>query len=710
MNTHYLRAVVLLVLESFAGICVAADRPDIVIADFEGSDYGEWKVAGEAFGKAPARGTLPGQMHVEGYEGQGLVNSFTGGDRPTGTLTSPVFKVRKSNISFLIGGGYHPEKTCINLLVDGKIVRTATGPNSQPGGSERLEWQTWDVSRFQEQSAVIQIVDTATGGWGHINVDQIVQSDGQRGAVHTSSTINVYNRYLHLPVKNKAPMRRMKLAIDGRTVREFDIELADNKPDFFAFVDLAAFRGKRLTFETVIAAGSLTSSLIATSDELPDAASLYREPIRPQFHFTSRRGWLNDPNGLVYYEGRWHLFYQHNPYGWSWGNMHWGHATSRDLFRWQEQPIALYPPKYGDWCFSGSAIVDKQNTSGWKKGDRDVLVAAFSSTGRGECIVYSNDGGQTWTEHEGNPVVRHKGRDPRLLWHEPTTSWVIAVYTEDGGGQAIAFYTSKNLKEWTYASRIEGFFECPDLVELPVDGDPTKTRWVLYAADGKYLIGDFDGRKFTKESGKHTLWQGNFYAAQTFSNAPEGRCIQIGWARGAEFPGMPFNQQMNVPVELTLRTTEEGPRLFAVPVEELVGLYGRSHRLGSIALEADSKNPLAGVRAELIELIGRFEPGDAREFGFMLRGTKVTYDVKKQSLTVGNVTAPLALRDGRVKLQILVDRGSIEVFGNSGRVAIAAHALAKEDNREFALWTRGAKINVPLLVVNELTGTWTNGK
>jgi fructan beta-fructosidase len=216
--------------------------------------------------------------------------------------------------------------------------------------------------------------------------------------------------------------------------------------------------------------------------------------------------------------------WQHNAFGWDWGNVHWGHAVSKDPVHWKELPVALYPRAYGDWAFSGSAVVDRANTSGFQKGAAPVLVAAYTSTGRGEYIAFSNDRGRTWSENEKNPVVRHRGRDPRLLWHTPSKRGVMAVYDE-GKGQAIAFHTSPDLKKWAYQSKIDGFYECPDLVELPVDGNPKKRKWVLYAADGQYLVGDFDGQKFTKESGKHQLWHGNFYAAQTFSNAPDGRGV-----------------------------------------------------------------------------------------------------------------------------------------------------------------------------------------
>src|ERR1700685_4407740 len=194
-----------LLLSLFVTPVIAADRQDILIADFEGDTYGEgWKTTGTAFGKGPAKGTLPNQMPVSGYLGKGLVNSYLGGDDSTGTLTSPAFKIERKNLNFLVGGGKFPGKTCVNLLVDGKIVRTATGPNDKPGGSERLDWHTWDVSEFEGMEAVIEIVDNAKGGWGHINADHFVLSDAKKQAELIARIIAIDKKYLHLPVKNGA--------------------------------------------------------------------------------------------------------------------------------------------------------------------------------------------------------------------------------------------------------------------------------------------------------------------------------------------------------------------------------------------------------------------------------------------------------------------------------------------------------------------------
>ncbi len=700
----------------------AADRADILVADFEGDTYGDgWKATGTAFGTGPAKGTLPGQMPVSGYLGKGLVNSFKGGDAGTGTLTSPEFKVERPYMNFLIGGGKHA-KTCVNLLVGGKAVRTATGPNDKDGGSEHLDWHTWDVTDLEGKTAVIEIIDDEKGGWGHITVDHIVQSDAKKQAAVMTRAFDIDKPYLQLPVKNGAPMRRVKFVVGKETVREFDIELALGAPDFWVTADVTAFKGKTLTVEVMLPSDAKLADLIVASDTWANADKVYTEKHRPLFHFTSRVGWLNDPNGLVYADGEWHLFYQHNPFGREWGNMHWGHATSKDLFRWKEEPVALYPKKHGDWAFSGSAVVDKENTSGWGTKEQPPLVLAYTSTGRGECIAFSTDKGRTWKEYDKNPVVKHVGRDPKLVWHEPTKKWVMAVYTEADKKQWIAFHTSPDLKAWTFASRIEGFFECPDLFPLTDEYDKKRaTKWVLYAADGKYLLGDFDGKTYTPDfKDKKQLWYGNFYAAQTFDNTPprgpraSGGRIQIGWAQGVTFPGMPFNQQMTVPVELQLNSYTGEPLLFAEPLVSLRSLreVQPAYELHATAKEREFRSVKDAVT--LADELDAFDvelivgPGEAAGFTLDLRGTALVYDAKKNTLTCKGVSVPLPKRDELIgfRLRVLVDRGSIEVFAERGRVAMSVAALPAEKNRKLQIIPKGGEVTIRYATVHRLKSAW----
>jgi fructan beta-fructosidase len=508
-----------------------------------------------------------------------------------------------------------------------------------------------------------------------------VDRDSQIPVKAVARQIRIEKRYLNFPVKTGAAKRHMAVIVDGQVVREFDIELADAAPDFWVFLDVSRWHGKTATLRVDrLPEGSGALQAIEPGDSIKGSENLYHERLRPQFHFTTRRGWINDPNGLVFFQGEYHLFYQLNPYGWGDAQKHWGHAVSPDLVHWTELPIALYPRRYGDDCWSGSAVVDWANTSEFKTGAEPPLVAAYTSTGRGECIVYSNDRGRTWAEFDGNPVVKHRGRDPRLLWYAPGKHWVMALYDEVDKTRNIAFYTSPDLKHWTFASRIEGFYECPDLFELPVDGNATDRKWVLTAASSEYMIGQFDGRRFTPETPKLPGQRGDaMYAAQTFSDIPasDGRRIQIGWGRCAT-PGMPFNQMMTFPCELTLHATPDGPRLFWQPVREIESLHGKKFTWDAQPLK-QGENLLAKVEGGQLDIAAEIEPGSAREIRFRLNGLDVRYDVPSHELTCGSQRAPLPLINGHITLRILVDRTSIEAFGNGGAVYMPMAHVAKRN-------------------------------
>ena len=718
LSAHFLHLKIslgLAVLGALLPGVLVAGQPDKVVADFEGPDYGEWQVTGEAFGAGPAAGALPGQMAVEGFLGKGLVNSFHGGDPSTGTLTSPAFKLERKFIQFLIGGGKFAGQTCMNLLVDGKVVRTATGPNDQPGGSERLDWQSWEVEEFLGKPAVIQILDRATGGWGHITVDQITQTDRKRpeAQVDARRDFVIAKRYLHLPIRNGSTKRHVTVFVGGKELEKDEMELADGTADWWAFLDVSAWQGQTLTLQVDRLPGESTAlSAIEQSDTIPDAAGLYHEALRGQFHFSSRRGWNNDPNGLVYFGGEYHLFYQHNPFGWDWGNMHWGHAVSGDLVHWREMGDVLAPDALGP-MFSGSAVVDRGNTSGLGTAGKDPLVLIYTAAGNPsvQCLAASPDG-RVFTKYAGNPVlpqITGGNRDPKVFWHAPTHKWVMVLYVELNKVHTIHFFSSTNLKDWKYLSRVEGFFECPDFFELPVRGGgaDAKTRWVLTAASSEYEVGQFDGTTFTPQTGKLPGHRGKgFYAAQTFSDIPaaDGRRVQIGWLQTAT-RGMSFNQSMTIPLELQLMATAQGPRLTWTPVKELVGLRAKTHRLKPLTLAAEGTNPLRGVRAELLELRAEFAPGEA-ETVFTLRGATIVYDGKKQELSVNGHRTAAALRDGRQRLTIYCDRTALEVFASDGLTYVPMPYNAPAEEREVGVKVTGGAVPFSVLEVHELKSAW----
>jgi sucrose-6-phosphate hydrolase SacC (GH32 family) len=545
----------------------------------------------------------------------------------------------------------------------------------------------------------------------------VAAQEGQAVA-NKSREFSLEKKYLNLPVKNGAEERLVNLSIDNTVVREFEIELAPDEPDFWVFLDIGQFKGKKavLRIDKYDIAKSKGFDSIYQADTYIGQETIYREKFRPQFHFTSRRGWNNDANGMVYNDGEYHLFYQHNPYGWKWGNMTWGHAVSTDMVHWTELGDAIHPDRLGT-IFSGSAVVDIDNTAGFQTGNEKVIVCIYTSAGgtnpmsKGQpftqSIAYSNDRGRTWNIYEHNPVLGHingSNRDPKVIWHEPTHQWVMALYLDD---KTMGFLTSKDLRSWDLQSRLKCFHECPELFALPVDGDENNKKWILYGGSGDYLIGDFDGKQFISQTGPIRFHYGNcFYASQTFNNIPteDGRRIQMAWGRVA-MPQMPFNQMMLFPVTLTLRTTDEGPRMFAEPIREIENLHKRQWKWRSTMLEP-ADNLLSGVSGELFHLRAELRIDNARETGFVIRDIPVVYDVQKQELSCQGKAALLKPSGDKIRLELLVDRTSIEIFGNGGRVYMPMGVILADNSKSLGIFTKGGNMLVESMELFELSSIW----
>jgi fructan beta-fructosidase len=534
-------------------------------------------------------------------------------------------------------------------------------------------------------------------------------------------------RYLNFPVKNGADKRLIRLVIDEKVVREFDIELAPDEADFWVFLDIKQFGGKKaiLRIDKYEPAKSKGFDSIYQADTFIGEENLYRENLRPQFHFTSRRGWNNDSNGMVYYDGEYHLFYQHNPYGWKWGNMTWGHAVSKDMAHWTELGDAIHPDRLGT-IFSGSAVVDVNNTAGFQTGDEKVIVCIYTSAGgtnpmsKGQpftqSIAYSNDRGRTWKVYEGNPILGHingSNRDPKVIWHVPTGQWVMALYLDK---RTMGFLTSGDLKSWEFQSELKCFHECPELFELPVDGDENykrdpasrESKWILYGGSGEYLLGSFDGRQFKSQAGPVPFHYGNcFYASQTFNNIPknDGRRIQMAWGRVA-MPEMPFNQMMLFPVTLSLRTTEEGLRMLARPIREIERLYKRKWQWKNKIIKPGD-NLLSELSGELFHILVELQVNDdVQETGFVIREIPVVYNVQRQELSCHKKTAPLIPVYDKIRLELLVDRTSIEIFGNEGRIYMPMGVILADNSKSLEIFSKGGKTEVKSLEVYELRSVW----
>ena len=573
------------------------------------------------------------------------------------------------------------------------------------------------VQQTQEPLSSPADVNNQTSSCGHTNIDHIVQNNKQFDSDDYITEFEITKRYLNFPVKDGGKKRLMKLIIDGKSVREFEIEIADGPADYWVFLDVREFEGKDVVLQAPRYREDNTEILqqVTQDDKIMGNASLYKEKLRGQFHFSSKRGWNNDSNGMVYYKGLYHLFYQHNPYGWSWGNMTWGHAVSKDMVHWTELSDAIHPDELGT-IFSGSAVVDKNNTAGFKTGDESPIVCFYTSAGgtnpwsKGakftQSIAYSNDGGMTWTKYQGNPVIKHiigANRDPKVFWHKPTNKWVMVLFLDAG---ELAIFNSDNLKEWTETSRIKPFHECPELFELPVDGNSNNTRWVLYGANGDYLIGSFDGKKYQPQTELIKFEHGNtFYASQTFNNAPDKRRVQIAWGR-VDTPGMPFNQCMLFPVSLTLHNTADGLLMFANPIDEIKSLYAKEKSWNNETIEPGD-NLLAGYAGDLFDIETVLDVRGAETAGFNIRGVKIEYNVKDQRLNCDGHSANLIPQDGKIQLRILVDINTTEIFAAEGKVYMPMKSVnANRQDRSIGIFTTGGRTQLISLHVRELVSAW----
>lgn len=541
----------------------------------------------------------------------------------------------------------------------------------------------------------------------------------------------------------------------------------------------AVRRSPRLRCISVVAL--LAASLVVTTAAAQKPASAtYTERYRPQYHFTPATNWMNDPNGLVFFRGEYHLFYQYNPFGIAWGHMSWGHAVSPDLVHWTHLPVAI-PEADGVMAFSGSAVVDWRNTSGFGRGGEPPLVAIYAGfrpadRNQSQYIAYSRDRGHTWTRYGGNPVIDIGStdfRDPKVFWYAPTKHWVMVVALS--AQHQVRFYSSPDLKRWTQlsdfgpAGATGGAWECPDLFELPVDGNPANTRWVLIVninpgavAGGsgtQYFVGRFDGTRFVADVARQATgapglradsmatrdasggiparWADygkDFYAAVSWSDIPraDGRRIWIGWMNnwqyGTQIPTTPWRSAQSVPRTLGLRTTPDGVRLVQQPVVELRRLRGDPHSLGARRIaEGTTALEGRGIAGTAMEIAADLAPGTASDFGLEVRTgdddrTIIGIDPKAGQLFVdrthsgavdfhkdfsGRQTAPLPFEHGRVHLRVLVDWSSVEVFAGDGRAVITDQIFPSPESRGVALYARGGDAQLLSFVAWPLSSAWS---
>jgi len=494
--------------------------------------------------------------------------------------------------------------------------------------------------------------------------------------------------------------------------------------------------------------------LLAVSSRLFAQQDAETPQWRPTYHFTPPINWTNDPNGLIYLNGEFNLYYQHNPFENKWGHMSWGHATSKDLVHWQHLPVAIPEILTKDtttWIYSGSAVLDKDNTSGFGINGKAPIVAIFTADQpkqkkESQFIAYSNDNGLSYKLYASNPVIdlqMRDFRDPNVFWYEPAKQWIMTVAMVDE--HMVRIYGSKNLKEWTKLSDFgpagytKNGWECPSLLPLRVDGDPTHIKWVLFVSSGgdhgplmQYYIGDFDGVTFKNNNPADkvlTVDYGDaFYAAIAWRDAPGYKKILLGWLQNGHKETYPWKGQMSIPHDLSLKTTDEGLQLIQTPstiISYSLSKLSKGKKLikENIALKGHmdlSGNSSFTNNANWIDV--EFSLGETKKVGVIVgekKGTDqkviVGYDAIKKELYIdctgsesGNKdarnliqTAPMKSVNGTVRIQVLIDKSSLEVFGNGGEKVISTMIYPDKDATGLSLFS-DSKITVRSLKIWDL--------
>ena len=514
---------------------------------------------------------------------------------------------------------------------------------------------------------------------------------------HCLYRIQQKDKCLLLPVQESAEMSNIKVIAGNKQMKSLNVRLAMNKVDYYVPFYLDEFNEEKTLALDIHVNGNYRNdggiSTFTCWKNIKTAESFdttNHEQYRPLYHHTPAYGWMNDPNGMFFKDGVWHLYFQHNPYGSQWENMTWGHSTSTDLIHWTFQGDPVQPDAWGS-IFSGSSVVDKNNTAGFGE---NAIVALYTSAGENQTqsMAYSTDNGKTFTKYDGNPIITSNVpdfRDPHMFWNEDIKKWNMIL----AAGQQMNIYSSDNLKDWKFESSFGaeygshgGVWECPDLMKMKVRGTD-KEKWMLVCninpggpsggSATQYFVGDFDGHKFTCESKPEvTKWMDygkDHYATVTFDNAPNGRHVALAWMSNWQYanqvPTLQYRSANSIPRDLGLFEYKGNTYCSVTPSEEITA--------------ARSKKPSKSL-SEACEMVVNLK-GDATITLSNSKGEKVvmTYKAKDETFSMDRTlsgktdfssdfaaitTAPVY---GKMnKLRIFIDKSSIEVFDNDGKMAM----------------------------------------
>lgn len=565
--------------------------------------------------------------------------------------------------------------------------------------------------------------------------------------------VEEHKDYVLFPVQESASDVPVKVIVNNDLDITVNIKIAVDSVDYYVPFHMKPYEGKNVSFvirqstprnfgpqnrrEGVQEQKSLMIDKITMSDCFD---SSNREYFRGSYHFSPSYGWMNDPNGMVYKDGEWHLFYQYNPYASVWGNMNWGHAVSRDLIFWEDLPVAIAPDGLGT-IFSGSSVVDHNNTSGFGEG---AIVAFYTSAGdsQSQSMAYSLDNGRTFSKYEGNPVitsVKRDFRDPKVLWHDGTSRWIMVL----AAGNEVEFYSSENLKDWSFESAFgkeygshAGVFECPDLVKLPVEGQDY-SKWMLVVninpggpsggSATQYFTGEFDGHQFVCESAQETVkWMDygkDHYATVSFSNAPSDRCVVMAWMSNWQYaaavPTKQYRSSNSIPRDLSLYVQDGEHYVKVVPSPEVYALRQNkvTKKIGSVSKTKTYEDMLAPY-SNCFELEMTVTPKNADSFSMTLYnddGEKVVmkYDFENGEFAIDRAESGITsfskefpavtkapIPSGKqYVLRIFADNCSIEAFDGQGRMAMTNLVFPLSPYTDVKFESEGGSVTVNSFVI-----------
>jgi len=726
-----------------AGIAGAGDGRDVqdkILLDFnmKTPPPKDWEVVGYAFGT---------HQPIREERQKAAVASRNQRYGGTGRMTSPEFVIASDYLRVTCSGTFHPTRVAVVLIADGKDVRSCSPEQGYGFLGAQLEKKRiqllrppepveymFDVRALRGKTTRLELRDRHSDG---CFFEVKVAATDQEPAAGTKAVASaakwapdcfettIDGDFLLLPAGPRVgtPLQPVTVEVGGREVLTVNLPLAFGNIEVAGYLpvyDLTGYKGRKLKVSFHSYEGKQPgkdSAPFLLQREIPGREV---SDQKPAFHIHNRIGLLNDPNGLVYLDGEYHLCHQFN---YDVSHLDWAHYVSKDLVHWEERPIALFHDAMGS-MHSGSGAVDVLNTSGWQTGDVPPAVlaytASFGNAGNDkiqrQCIAFSTDGARTFTKFEGNPVLgasQHlargssDARDPKVFWFSPTRGrdphardghWVMVLF--EGGGLNI--YTSGNLRDWDKHGSIPGFHECPELFPLAVDCDPKNVRWIMYGGSGHYHIGTFDGKTFKPQTQKKIpMYQdGRCYAAQTFNNTPPGpggqpRRIQVGWQGGRK--GL-----LSTPTELTLRNTPLGLRVCKEPVREIAKLRTRTVTRDGAKLAPGADNPLAGLAGGLYDIEIEADLSQAGRLVLDIRGTKLGVEASAEGLKLGGMTIP---GTRKLTLRLIVDNTSLDVyFGEHG--VYYSPKMIRPGPKGVSIEAIGGPVTFTTLRGHELKSIW----